>query len=84
MTNDEAAKVFEDYYARSVAVAAKMHAERRIIPIWNNQTQTAIPAERIADEIMARIERDGAIHKSSLMDVIAMITGQKQTPSSGA
>ena len=29
----------------------------------------------MADEIMARIERDGAVHRSSLIDVILMLTG---------
>lgn len=79
VTNDEVAKAFEDYFARSVAAAAKMKAERRIIPIWNDQPTRPVNAERMVDEIMARIERDGAIHKSSLMDVIAMVAG-KPTP----
>lgn len=38
----------------------------------------AITAERIADELMARIERDGAIHKSSLIEVLSMLGVQTQ------
>lgn len=36
----------------------------------------AMSAERVADEIMARIERDGAIHRSSLIEVISREIGR--------
>lgn len=35
----------------------------------------SLDAPKLADEIMARIERDGAIHRDSLIEVIRMVGG---------
>jgi hypothetical protein len=39
-----------------------------------SETGAALDATKIADEIMARIERDGAIHKDALVEVIGAFT----------
>ncbi len=60
---------------RSIPIRTAPHLSAPLLP-------SKVTLERTADEIMERIERDGAIHKSSLIDVLTRyIVGQ---PSSSA
>lgn len=62
--------LYEARHARETAMRMRLERDAALA----NRSPTVNP-EKLADEIMARIERDGAIHKDSLIDVITMVSG---------
>lgn len=62
--------IYEARHARETAMRMRLERDAAVA----NRSPTVTP-EKLAEEIMARIERDGAIHRDSLIEVIAMVSG---------
>lgn len=64
----EAAR-YEERNARRLAIEAKAERDMAVRALGALKSMALNP-DKVADELMARIERDGAIHRDSLIDVL--------------
>ena len=77
-------------YTKPTVVSHNVEAERdrwkAKCEYWQGEvekrgkTRFVVDATKVADEIMARIERDGAIHKDALVDVVRAFGGPGPAP----